>query len=655
MKFLPLFLVYFLGIQISQAEEGSILLNFQQADLHSIIEVISKETGKNFLLDPRIRKQKITLIAEQAVSPEDAYGVFLSILRIYGYGVVELDQLVKIIPINELKQNEIQLDKIGAKSDDFISTIITLKKNKAEKMASIIRPMMPNFSQAIAHGDSNSLIVLGPAGVVNKIKKVIKQLESRIQKSLDIVSLKYSSANELVAIMLKLEAKAIAKTNGLIMIANKSSNQIIISGGVIEDRTRAISYINQLDVAKRNTGDTQVIYLNYAKAKDLAAILKEIITKTKNGNKKISITADKNTNSLVVYAPNGLMQEIKSTIAQLDIRKAQVLVQAIIVEISDSDIASLGVRWGANTDKAVGLIDFSGVGSLAGVGGAIASGNALAGVAALGAGSSLALGNFSENGRGWGALLKALRGSANVNILSTPLVITLDNEEAELFVGQNVPVLKGQTLQNSGNPFTNYDRQDVGITLKVIPQINQGDAMQLKISQEVKNVQSSSSGVIGASSFNERRIKTSVIINDKEILVLGGLTQQQTESSVEKISGLGDIPLIGGLFKSRNSNTEKRTLMVFIKTDIIRDFKTSQSISAEKYSALYKQTKNRKSLSLIDKNNQIVLPSISETMMLKNKVNDTQKISTKSANKSAILEAEVHNIRAKETPSTPEN
>ncbi len=640
----PILLLLISSIAI--AEEKSVILNFQNADLHTIIEVIAKETEKNFLIDPRVRKQKITLIAESAVNPEDAYSMFLSILRIYGYGAIESDNLVKILPSNDIKQSELKLSKKinnGKGIDDVISVVIPLEKSKAEQMAGIIRPLIPSFGQIIAHGDSNSLLILAPVGVINKVKDIIDSLEGRIERALHIEPLKHSTAAEIVAIVNKLEKKAIAKTNGLLIIEDKSSNQIIISGGTISDRKRAISYIRQLDNAKKNKGDTQVIYLNYAKAKDLVGVLKDLIGKTEKDKKgtKISITADENTNSLLVFAPGKTMQKIKNAIVQLDIRKAQVLVQAIIVEVSDNNLAELGVRWAANTGAAVGLIDFSGAGSLINLLGA-GDGNLNPG--ALGSGSSLAIGNFSGNS-GWGALLKALRANADTNILSTPSVVTLDNEEAELFVGQEVPVLTGQTLRDDGNPFTSYERKQVGLTLKVTPQINRGDAMQLDIEQKVENVQTSSGGVIGASFFNERKIDTSVIISDKEILVLGGLTTQQTENNTEKVSGLGDIPFIGGLFKSRRNSAEKRTLMVFIKTNIIRNFRDSHEISSEKYSALYEKINSRPPLELIDKDNFIVLP---EEESMQNNIPKVQVPATKSVKASVSA---LTKIPAKNTPN----
>lgn len=620
------------------AKEAPILLNFQNADLHTIIEVIAKETKKNFLLDPRVRKQKITLIAETPVSREDAYSMFLSILRIYGYGTIESGNVVKILPLNEVRQNEVQFNTGGTKSgndkkgtsatdstdktstiinspnDDFIALVVPLYKTKAEQMASIVRSMMPSFGQVIAHGNSNSLILLAPAGVMKKVKDVIKILEDKIEKVLNIVPLKYSTAANVVAIMIKLEAKAIAKTNGLLIIEDKQSNQIVISGGTKEDRVRAIASISQLDVAKKNTGTTQVIYLNYAKSKELAAILKELVTATDKNKKKdqgVSITADENTNSLVIHAPITMMQEIKNAIVQLDIRKAQVLIQAIIVEISDSDVANLGVRWGLNTKHGVGFIDFSGAGSLASIFTLTDNKLRVSDTPAFGGGGNIGVGQINKgNNRGWFAFLNLLKSDSEVNILSTPSVVTLDNEEATLFVGEEVSILtrRGEGT-TAGTTFTNFERKKVGLTLKVIPQINQGDAMQLKIEQKVENVQPGESGL---QDFTERNIKTSVVIADKEVLVLGGLTRQQIDNTSDKILGLSDIPILGKLFQSRRDSSNKRTLMLFIKTDIIRDFKTSQAISLEKYSNLYKETDDRKSLKLIDKNNTIILPKYHE-------------------------------------------
>lgn len=607
---LTLLLSFSISIQAKDPKD-SILLNFENADLRTIISVISKETNKNFLLDPRVRKQKITLIAQKPVNRKDAYGVFLSILRIYGYGLVESGQVTKIVPISELRQNETGfVDKDEFLQGDGMATIILpLENTKTEQMAGIIRPMIPSFGQVIAHGDSNSLIVLGPLGVLNKVRTIVDELEGKVEKNMQILTLKYANSTEIIAIINKLEKKAVAKTNGLLLIEDKRSNQVIISGGTKRDQARVIYSIKKLDTARKNNGNAQVIYLNYAKAKELAVLLKEIVVNTTNkddkNSQKISISADENTNSLVVYAPSSMMLDIKNIIAQLDIRKAQVLVQAIIVETSDNNAAQLGVRWGINTNKAVGLIDFTGAGSLVN----LAAGNAgLPNPLALGSGSSLVLGSVSGN-KGWGALVKALRSDSGVNILSNPSVITLDNEEASIVVGQEIPFITGQSTQNSGNPFTTIQRKEVGLKLKVTPQINHGDAMQLKIEQEVSSLQTSARNATGASDIitAKRSINTSVIINDGQVLVLGGLTTQQSEESAEKVPGLSDIPIIGGLFKSEQNQSEKRTLMVFIKTNIVRDFDRSNTLSHEKYKTLYDIVSKRKSLDLINKNNKIKL------------------------------------------------
>lgn len=605
--FLKRFLILYLINSMVMANTG-VILNFEGASIKSITEIIAKETNKNFLLDPRIRDQKITLISEKPVSKEDAYSLFISILKAYGYGLIESDNLIKIIPINEVKQNEttiINVNKSQLKGDIMATAIISLKNIKAEQMTSIIRPMVPNFGQVIAHGDSNSVIILAPKSVLNKVKKIITELENRITHSIQIVSLKNSVSTEIVSIITRIEKKAIAKTNGLLIIEDKTSNQIILSGGTKEDRYRAISNIKKLDKSKKNTGNTQVIYLNYAKAKGLVAILKDLTKKANAQSKnKLSITADENTNSIIIQAPTSLMQEIKSTIKKLDIRKSQVLVQAIIIEISDNKAAELGVRWILNTEKSVGLIDFTGAGNLINL---IAGNAGQPNPGALGTGSSIVVGNrFGDSSHGWGALLKALRSNSEVNILSTPSVVALDNEDASIIVGQEIPFITGQSTQNNGNPFTTIQRKEVGLKLNITPQINAGNAIQLKIEQEVSNLQASARIATGASDIitSKRNISTSVIINDNEILILGGLTTNQTEESVESVPVLSDIPLIGKLFTSSRNQLDKRTLMIFIKANIIRNSENDNSISNEKYSEIYEKSKQRKALSLIsdDKN-----------------------------------------------------
>ncbi len=620
-KFLKKILILYL-VSAMVFAENTILLNFEDADIKSIIELISKETNKNFLLDPRVRRQNITLIAEKPVSRDEAYSIFVSILRVYGYGVIESDNITKIVPISEVKQNETDVKNIEEyilKGDDISTAIISLKNIKAEKIAGILRPMIPSFGQVIAHGNSNSLIVLAPKSSLNKIIKVIKALEKSISNDIQIIQLQNSNAADIVAIMIKVEKKAIAKTNGLQIINDKNSNQIVLSGGTKEDRDRTEYNIKKLDSYRSDSGKTQVIYLNYAKAKELVATLKDIVKiyNTKNNKNKnvtdIAITADENTNSIIIQAPVSSMQEIKKTIAKLDIRKAQVLVQAIIVEISDNIAAEIGVRWLLNTSNAIGLIDFTGSANLINL---IAGNNGLPNPSAIGSGSSVVFGNSLSNNRGWGALLKALRSNSEVNILSTPSVVALDNENAKIIVGQEIPFITGQSTQNSGNPFTTIQRKEVGLKLDITPQVNADNSIQLKIEQEVSSLQTAARLATGASDIitSKRSISTTVIIDNNEILILGGLTTRQTEEGEENIPIISSIPIIGNLFKNRRNQIDKRTLMIFVKADIIRDKKSSSALSRKKYSQIYQESKNRNQLSLISGDTSLNLLHIKELL-----------------------------------------
>ncbi len=598
--------------------QNTILLNFENADIKSIVELMSKETKRNFLLDPRVRRQNITLIAEKPVTKDEAYSIFISILRVYGYGVIESDNITKIVPISEIRQNETDVKDISEyklKGDDISTAIISLKNIKAEQIAGILRPMIPSFGQVIAHGNSNSLIVLAPKSSLNKIVKIIKALEKKISNDIQLVQLKNSNTTDIVAIMTKIEKKAIAKTNGLLIVEDKNSNQIVLSGGTKEDRDRTETNIKKLDKSRRDSGKTQVIYLNYAKAKELATTLKDVVkTSDKNSkNKEVIITADENTNSIIVQAPISAMQEIKKTIAKLDIRKAQVLVQAIIVEIADNIAAEIGIRWLLNTNNAIGLIDFTGSANLINL---IAGNGGSPNPAAIGSGSSIVVGDSLDNNKGWGALLKALRSNSEVNILSTPSVVALDNENAKIIVGQEIPFITGQSTQNSGNPFTTIQRKEVGLKLDITPQVNAGNTIQLKIEQEVSSLQTAARLATGASDIitSKRSISTSVIIDDNEILILGGLTTKQTEEGEENIPVLSSLPLIGNLFKSRRNQVDKRTLMIFVKADIIRNKKSSSLLSNKKYSQIYKKTQNRGPLSLISGDTSLDLSNIKKVL-----------------------------------------
>ncbi|HKJ77319.1 MAG TPA: type II secretion system secretin GspD, partial [Gammaproteobacteria bacterium] len=406
------------------------------------------------------------------------------------------------------------------------------------------------------------------------------------------------------------------------------TNSILLSGDKTR-RLRARTIISHLDTPLEQTGNTQVFYLRYANAKDLVPVLTGVGEniaqqeqggqQAQSGNGEVSIQADESTNALVVNAPPTLMRDLGAVIRKLDVRRAQVFVEAVIAEVSTDKTKELGVQWaydGSNSSQPVGVINFGGSGS--------GLTNLLADPPVIGDGISLALGDtdLAGNGARGAVLLRALAGDADTNVLSTPNLVTMDNEEAEIVVGQNVPFITGSYTSAGGgstpdNPFQTIERRDVGLTLRVKPQINEGDAVKLEVEQEVSSLTSASTGASDVVT-NKRSLKTTVMVDDGQAVVLGGLIDDTLRESIQKVPGLGDLPVVGGLFSYKQTSKVKRNLMVFLRPVILRDAAQSAAVAGEKYSYMRaEQVAVREGgVSLVDKDQVPVMQELEAWMTL---------------------------------------
>ncbi len=587
--------------------QGKVTLNLNNADITALIASISEITGKNFIVDPRV-KARVSVISAKPMEEAEIYEVFLAILSVHGFAAIPGDKVIKIVPEVNAKQDDIPT--IGAdpnvEPDQVVTRVIQVQNVSAAQIVPILRPLIPPQGHLAAYAPTNVLIVSDRSNNVDRIARIIEHVDRASDELVEIIPLRHASASEVARLLSTLEqsksrndpAAAVASSR---LVADERTNSLLLSGDK-DTRLRLRALIAHLDTPLESGGNTQVIYLRYAKATDLVPVLQGVSKNLaeqeqtaagatpgqaqRTGGGAIDIQADEATNSLVVTAPPDAIRSLKAVIGQLDIRRAQVLVEAVIAEISTDQSAELGIQWvvdGSRDGSVVGFTNFNSASvTLGGVASAVQSGTL---PATLPSGAVVAAGDLSGSVR-FGALLSALSGDADSNVLSTPTLVTLDNEEAEIVVGQNVPFVTGSfttDTDTSSNPFQTIQRQDVGLTLKIKPQINEGNAVKLEISQEVSSL---ASAAVDASDLitNKRSIKTTVLVEDGQILVLGGLIDDQLNETVQKVPGLGDVPVLGHLFKFRKTTKTKRNLMVFLHPVILRDSSQGTLYTNSKYS-----------------------------------------------------------------------
>ncbi|HWS26442.1 MAG TPA: type II secretion system secretin GspD [Xanthomonadales bacterium] len=586
------------------AQPGQQVLNLKDADITSFIGLVSEATGKNFVVDPRVTG-KVTVISQSPMDEDALYEVFLSVLRVNGFAAVPAGKIIKIVPEQAAGQDG-GID--SGNSDALVTRIITLKHVTPADMAQALRPLLPSGANLIAHQSSSSLVITDRAGNVARIEDIIRRLDQASESEIDVVALRHANASEVVRTLIMLQPAGDAAGNKI--AADERTNSVLIAG----DKGRRLHWralVTNLDTPLGEGDSTQVVYLRYADAEQLVPILEASLASMlgqqpssgKEGEQSSFIRAHKDTNALIITAPPAITRELRNVIRQLDIRRAQVLIEAIVAEVNDRTARELGVEWQATTDDftdqgIIGGTNFVGTGT-GGIFGLAQNPASLAGASGLSLGYILGtttLPGSDEEILQVGALVRALTADGNTNILSTPSTMTLDHQEAVLSVGQEVPFLTGQyastgTTTGGGigggqsgvvNPFQTIDRKEVGLKLQVTPHINEGDAVIMDINLEVSSLAPNTAGAVDLIT-NNRKLTTRVLIPDAGMLVIGGLTSEELREVVQKVPGLGDIPLLGNLFKTRNTTKERRNLMVFLKPTIARDAITESRISSEKY------------------------------------------------------------------------
>jgi len=576
------------------AQQAAITPNYRNVDIGTVIEAVSAVTGKNFIVDPRV-KATVTMVSNTPLTAEAFYEAFLSILQVYGFVALPAGDVIKILPdANARQMPALDLPGSGAGAgDDIVTQVIMVKNVQAAQLVPILRPLIPQYGHLAAHPASNMLIISDRAANVNRMARIIRRIDSAGDDDVQVLPLQNASATEVVRVMTALMQASGPEAAQISMVADERTNSVLVSGER-SARLKLQSLIAHLDTPLEDVGNTRVRYLRYANAVDLATKLNEQISGAARagaggaagaqaaagpaGNAAgVVIWAEEETNALVITAPPKTMRTLMSIVDKLDIQRAQVSVETILVAMQFDKAAELGVTWALlNEGTGVGGTRFSNTApGVTDVLAAVEAGTPEAAIGSLGSGIALGIGRISDSGTSFAALLKALSSDSDSNIISTPSVITLDNEEAEIRVAQEVPFRTGQFTNTGGtaglvNPFTTIERKDVGIVLKITPQINEGDMVMMKIDQEASDIAQS---VEGASDLitNKRSIRTSVLVKDGGIVVLGGLTQNTLTETEQRVPLLGSIPLVGELFRSRTTDNNKNNLMVFIRPKILRD------------------------------------------------------------------------------------
>lgn len=586
---------------MAEQPQGAVTINMRDADIRVVAEWIAEQTHRKIILDPRV-SGKVTVLSSEPMSMDQAYRVFVSALDAYGYSAVETDSAVRIVPSPTAKSaGGPVLDAFtNPASATLVTQVIRLHQISAVEMATILRPLISQAGYISALASNNTLVIADQGDSIKRLLSLIKKLDDVGRMEIEVISLHYATAKEVAALLTSMAAKpgpSGAESSGtntvqLTVAPDERTNSILIAGDAIK-RAEARDLISGLDRPLNGQGSTQVITLRYQDAKEMAEVLKSMAGTIKEnakdqtaGKSDINIVANTSTNAVVVTAPPAMMDEVKRVIERLDIKRRQVLVEAIIVEVNDDVAKELGVQWSTSMSKQDGaeaITNFISPDSK----------NPMVTPSAFTLGSGLSLGYY-RNGSLRG-LIKALATDTTSNLLSTPSIVTLENQEAEILVGSNVPLITGQTTGTSStttNPFTTIERKDIGVTLKITPKINIEDAITLDVLQEVENISDDSASQATDIVTNKRSIKTKVQIRNDDVIVLGGLIRDDVSDVIDKVPLLGDIPVVGKLFQSSNKVSQKRNLMVFLHPIIMDDEHVAGDITQQRYDAISAKQKS---------------------------------------------------------------
>jgi len=609
--------------------EETVTLNFVNAEIDSVVKAVGMISGRNFVIDPRV-KGTVNIVSARPVARDMTYQILLSALRLQGFAAVEANGVTKIVPEADAKQNfSVTGGKgIQASGDRIVTQVYPLQHESATQLVPVLRPLITPNNSIAAYANTNTLVITDYADNIKRINKIIESIDQPNYGEVTVIRLQYVSALDLAQTLNRLLSDAPGAASGgaqqassgsmdsgqkFVVVADVRSNSLLLRSDNPARITRARSLAAQLDVPGSQAGNIHVVYLRNAEAAKLAETLRAIVsgearstqtpasaTTTPAGqsvtpsvasNPGSIIQADPQTNSLIITAPDNVYNTLRAVIDKLDARRAQVFVEALIVEVTTDKAAEFGIQWqspiGGSSDKSVVV-----GGTNFGTGGnnivQLSTGTVLPG-----AGFNLGLlQKITVGGKevaGLMALARALESDANANILSTPNLLTLDNEEAKIVIGKNVPFITGSYAQSAGttasgaavNPFQTIERKDVGLTLKVKPQVAEGGSVKMQIYQEASSIQDNTNvaGVI----TNKRSIESTVLVDDGQIIVLGGLIQDDVQDGQDKVPVLGDVPILGNLFKYGTRKHVKTNLMVFLRPQVLRNANAAAVLTGDRY------------------------------------------------------------------------
>ena len=625
---------------VSAAQEYTV--NLKDTDIQEFIKFVADVTATTMVVDPNV-KGKVRVISSKPVSQAELYDLFLSILDVQGYTAVHSGQVIRIVPSKDARSSPVPImdDQTAVGNDEYVTQVIRLDNISAAKLIPVLRPLVPQQAHLAAYAPSNAIIISDIRSNIGRIVDIIERMDRSAIQTTEIIRLKYGVAEDVVSMLSTLEksrqGEGADADKEAVLVADKRTNSVVVTADELTvDRIRKL--VTYLDTPLEQSGNVRVIYLEYADATEIAEVLTRVMqnisrleeggSSKRAGSGESTIEADEGTNSLIITADTDEMAALEAVIARLDIRRAQVLIEAIIVEMTVTEGQDLGLQWlFANDNGVYGsniTTDEARRQSLGQLGGALVPDDGSENIGTREVAASLA--TIPGTTLGWGVvdesltmtvILNALESQGNNNILSTPSLLTLDNEEAYITVGSEVPFVTG-SYTNTGvgngasNPFQTIERESVGVTLKVTPQINEGNAVLMDIVQEVSTLAPSliASDLI----TNERKIETMVLANDGNIVVLGGLVSDEIQDDSQGVPVLSSIPLVGRLFRSDSVKVTKQNLLVFIRPTIIRDDEDLAGATAEKYRYIRDQQMERRErgLMFLDDGNLPVLPTWEE-------------------------------------------
>lgn len=601
--------IFFLGFLLFLsfgvvAESGTWRINLKNADIREFVTQVSTITGKSFIIDPRV-KGNVTVISSASITAPGVYELFLSVLRVHGYAAVPNGDVIKIVQQVLAKQSSNPRDFFNNQaSEELITSVIPVRNSPAADLVKILRPLIPQYGHIAGIDSPNALIISDHAENVARMAKMIERIDVSENQTIEIINLNEAWVEDMVELLKEIAPDQIGSSakgpNKISIVGSARTNSLIVKGEK-ETVGKILDLIKRLDVPANSSGSTQVIRLAHSDASEMAELLENIINTEKTaGNEntvQASIQADEALNALVIRAAPSTMLEIKDIIDKLDLRRLQVLIEAAIVEVTADFTRQLGTElFVANTspnNKTIPIGLTAPSGTLAQILQSIALGTQQP--VDLGTAPLIAAGRENSNGTSFGIIIRALSGNGDVNLLSTPSITTMDNKEAKIVVGQNVPFRTGSTVTGSegaSNPFTTIQREDVGLTLEVTPHVHDGNLVRLEVHQVVSEVDPASLNAIGSAGSadlitNKREINTTILVDNQEVIILGGLIRDKETISDSRVPILGSIPGLGLLFKSSAKSIEKQNLLVFLRPTVLDSRPSISKVTNRKVGAVY--------------------------------------------------------------------